>query len=75
MPDEVLQKYIKKTYVSHDSLMYCVQFEKWTVLNKPMEQLQVFQVNCLLFTCGYTLSDWQHIGPIMAETQQAYYAF
>ncbi len=72
----ILQKYTKVLmfHMIVSSVVLCL-IEKWTVLNKHMKQLQVFQVKCLLLTCGHTLSDWQHIGPIMTEPRQAYYAF
>jgi len=67
---ESLQKYTKVLVFCHVgtvlSVVLCSR-EKWTVLNKHMKQLQAFQVKCLLSTCGYTLSDRQHMGPIMNE--------
>ncbi len=65
---ESLQKYTK-VLVFHMTVLSVVlcSSEKWTVLNKHMKQLQAFQVKCLLSTCGYTLSDRQHMGPIMNE--------
>ncbi len=33
--------------------------EVWPALNKHFQRLEVFQINCLRFLCGYTWEDRQ----------------
>ena len=41
--------------------------ENWTVVTKHVNQLEIFQMKCLRFICGFTLSDHKRNDHIRRE--------